>query len=311
MDISLHQLKVFTAVARLSSFTRAGVELGLTQSAISRSIRELESEIGLKLFDRTTRHVQLTEAGDKLSGRIGLLLQEVEAALRGHDGVCGAPRGNVCIASSALPAATLLPACWVRCREAYPEIDITLRETGQDAALDAVLHGYADFAMIVAASEDCAHLPELHCEALACEPLCVVVPREHALAARHTVEWRELEDAMLLVLERDAGGEPDVRHALPMLGNRGQSIQAFSHPATIVQLAQRGLGFGVMPLGALSSLDDGRMTARPLRPEIRQTVLLARRKNRSLRSGASAIWSELTAMAGDYRARHPMSAVAA
>ncbi len=63
MNITLRQLRVFIEVARLRSFSRAGDEIGLTQSAVSRCVRELEGEIGLKLIDRTTRDVQLTDVG--------------------------------------------------------------------------------------------------------------------------------------------------------------------------------------------------------------------------------------------------------
>ncbi|MCV9917162.1 LysR family transcriptional regulator, partial [Burkholderia pseudomallei] len=66
MNITLRQLRVFIEVARLKSFSRAGDEIGLTQSAVSRSVRELEGEIGLKLIDRTTRDVQLTDVGTNL-----------------------------------------------------------------------------------------------------------------------------------------------------------------------------------------------------------------------------------------------------
>ena len=82
MNVSLQQLKVFVAVARERSFTRAAREFDLTQSALSRCVRELEDAVGLKLFDRTTRQVELTNAGASLERRIGRLLDEIELTLR-------------------------------------------------------------------------------------------------------------------------------------------------------------------------------------------------------------------------------------
>ena len=70
LNVTLRQLRVFIEVARLQSFSRAGDEIGLTQSAVSRCVRELEAEIGLKLVDRTTREVQLTDVGDDLVGSV-------------------------------------------------------------------------------------------------------------------------------------------------------------------------------------------------------------------------------------------------
>jgi DNA-binding transcriptional LysR family regulator len=75
------------------SFTRAAAELGLTQSAISRSVRELEEEIDQRLFDRTTRQVELTDAGEMLSQRICHLIEEVEQTLRDSHGT-GKPCGH-------------------------------------------------------------------------------------------------------------------------------------------------------------------------------------------------------------------------
>ena len=70
MNYSLRQLKVFVTVARASSFSRAGEMIGLSQSAVSHSVKELEHQTGVRLLDRTTREVVLTEAGQQLAGRL-------------------------------------------------------------------------------------------------------------------------------------------------------------------------------------------------------------------------------------------------
>ena len=82
LNVTLRQLRVFIEVAKLQSFSRAGDEIGLTQSAVSRCVRELEGEIGLKLVDRTTREVQLTDVGTNLVGSVSRLLSDLDEALR-------------------------------------------------------------------------------------------------------------------------------------------------------------------------------------------------------------------------------------
>ena len=74
MNVSLRQLRVFQAVAAHASFTRAGAQVGLTQPAVSRCVTELEQQLGLKLLDRTTREVVLTEAGRSLAARLDRVL---------------------------------------------------------------------------------------------------------------------------------------------------------------------------------------------------------------------------------------------
>src|SRR5471032_3541711 len=98
--VSLQQLRLFVIVAQHRSFTQAGNALGVTQSAASRSIRELEDLLELRLFDRTTRQVALTDTGRALLPRIALLVDELEASLRFGQQVSTAESGAVSIASS-------------------------------------------------------------------------------------------------------------------------------------------------------------------------------------------------------------------
>src|SRR5260370_33007882 len=82
LNVTLRQLRVFIEVAKLQSFSRAGDEIGLTQSAVSRCGRELEGEIGMKLVDRTTREGQLTDVGANLVGSGSRLLSDLDEAPR-------------------------------------------------------------------------------------------------------------------------------------------------------------------------------------------------------------------------------------
>jgi DNA-binding transcriptional LysR family regulator len=109
LNVTLRQLRVFIAVARLRSFSRAGNEVGLTQSAVSRCVRELEGEIGLKLVDRTTREVQLTDVGANLVGSVSRLLTDLDAALREIRDLGEQRRGRVIVAASPTVACRLMP----------------------------------------------------------------------------------------------------------------------------------------------------------------------------------------------------------
>jgi Transcriptional regulator len=82
MNYSLRQLRVFVTVAQARSFSRAGEMIGLSQSAVSHSVKELETQTGVKLLDRTTREVVLTEAGQQLATRLERLLDELNSTLR-------------------------------------------------------------------------------------------------------------------------------------------------------------------------------------------------------------------------------------
>src|SRR5215472_10566031 len=97
LNVTLRQLRVFIEVARLESFSRAGDEIGLTQSAVSRCVRELEAEIGLKLVDRTTREVRLTDVGVNLIASVSRLIDDLDDALREIREIGEQRRGRVVV----------------------------------------------------------------------------------------------------------------------------------------------------------------------------------------------------------------------
>ena len=100
MNISLRQLRAFVAVAESSSFSRAADRLALTQPAVSRNVTELEHALGLQLLHRTTREVELTEAGRLLLGNVTRVLEDLDACLLEVQGLATQRKGRVKVASS-------------------------------------------------------------------------------------------------------------------------------------------------------------------------------------------------------------------
>lgn len=90
MNYSLRQLRIFITVAQAKSFSRAGDRIGLSQSAVSHSVKALERQTGVRLLDRTTREVVLTEAGQQLATRLERVLDELNSILR-----CGQSRDTI------------------------------------------------------------------------------------------------------------------------------------------------------------------------------------------------------------------------
>ncbi|MEG1768739.1 MAG: LysR family transcriptional regulator, partial [Comamonas sp.] len=100
MNITLRQLRVFLAVAQQQNFSRAGEAVGLTQPAVSRSITDLEQQLGVQLLHRSTRDVELSDAGRLLQGRATRVLDELDAALLEVRGLATQRHGRVRVASS-------------------------------------------------------------------------------------------------------------------------------------------------------------------------------------------------------------------
>ncbi|HLQ13034.1 MAG TPA: LysR family transcriptional regulator [Steroidobacteraceae bacterium] len=115
---SINDLRAFIAVARERSFTRAAAQLGVSQSALSHTVRGLEERLGLRLLTRTTRSVAPTEAGERLLGTVGPRLEEIETELAALSELREKPAGTIRITAAEHAANTVL---WPRLRNLLPE----------------------------------------------------------------------------------------------------------------------------------------------------------------------------------------------
>ncbi|MGF6920996.1 DNA-binding transcriptional LysR family regulator [Paraburkholderia sp. 40] len=174
MNVSLQQLKVFVAVARERSFTRAARGFNLTQSAVSRCLRELEEAIELKLFDRTTRQVELTTAGASLACRIGRLLDDIDLTLRENRAAYEGHTGVVVIVSNPVLSSNWVPGGLARCAEAFPDLIVSVQDRPQCAVLTRVEQGEVDFGVVSDAEPLAAD--QLHAQALFLTPSVLSCP---------------------------------------------------------------------------------------------------------------------------------------
>ncbi|WP_322011496.1 LysR family transcriptional regulator [Paraburkholderia sp. J12] len=303
MNVSLQQLKVFVAVARTRSFTRAAREFGLTQSAVSRCVRDLEEAVELKLFDRTTRQVELTLAGGSFERRIGRLLDEIDMVLNEGRSAHQAHSGVVLVASNPVLSSSWVPAALARCAVALPALTLQLQDRPQAAVVQAVEQGEADFG-VIAESPSFASA-SLDIQPLAAAPLCAVLPPFHPLAQHGTLRWADLAHEPLVTLNRDAGCRDAVARALAAVRPEGKPLQELAHVEGVARMAQLGLGIGVLPVctgtAQVSDPSDaachwpapaGSVVARVLHPVVNVTTMLVRRRHRSLRPCAQAAWAQ-------------------
>ncbi|HEY2606532.1 LysR substrate-binding domain-containing protein [Paraburkholderia sp. RL18-103-BIB-C] len=286
MNVTLRQLRVFIEVARLQSFSRAGDEIGLTQSAVSRCVRELEGEIGLKLIDRTTRDVQLTDVGGNLVSSVSRLLSDLDDALREIREIGEQRRGRVVVAASPTVACRLMPRVVASCGRQFPYIALGLRDDVQSDVVRKVKSGEVDFGVVIGPlSAD-----DLLNEALMTDSFCLVSRDDHPLAALEQVAWTDLEGQQLVLLDYASGSRPIIDAAMQEYGVSATVVQELGHSATVFGLVEAGVGVSVLPWLALPLPAGASMVARPLVPRAERTVELVRRRDRSLSPAAEAVW---------------------
>ncbi|MGP3232430.1 LysR family transcriptional regulator [Serratia bockelmannii] len=286
MNYSLKQLRVFVAIARHGSFSRAGEAIGLTQSAVSHSVKELEAEVGVRLLDRTTREVALTDAGLRLANRVERLLDELQAALLDARSFGVQRSGTVRVATSQTISAHLMPQCIAAGEREYPEIRIMLRDQAQQQVLHSVRNAEVDFGIVV----DPVQGVDLECEAVLHEPFLLLCRDDHPFAEQQEVRWSALNGCRLVLQDYASGSRPLIDSALRQQGVEAQVVQEIGHPATLFPMVAEGIGISIFPALALPLLEGGRLRVRRLVPEINRALMLVRRKNRSLTPAAEAIW---------------------
>ncbi|MCR4246549.1 LysR family transcriptional regulator [Enterobacter hormaechei] len=286
MNYSLRQLRVFVTVAQARSFSRAGEIIGLSQSAVSHSVKELETQTGVKLLDRTTREVVLTEAGQQLAMRLERLLDELNSTLRDVGRIGQQLSGTVRVAASQTISAHLIPQCIAESNHRYPDIDFVLHDRPQQWVLESIRQGDVDFGIVI----DPGAVSDLECEVVLSEPFLLLCRDDDPLASLPQVAWLALQGANLVLQDYASGSRPLIDAALAAQGVKATIVQEIGHPATLFPLVEAGIGISVLPALALPLPQGSRLTVKRFVPCVERQLMLVRRKNRSLSGAAHACW---------------------
>lgn len=286
MNYSLRQLRVFVTVAQVRSFSRAGEMIGLSQSAVSHSVKELETQTGVKLLDRTTREVVLTEAGHQLATRLERLLDELNSTLRDVGRLGQQLSGTVRVAASQTISAHLIPQCIAESNHRYPDIDFVLHDRPQQWVLESIRQGDVDFGIVI----DPGAVSDLECEVVLSEPFLLLCRDDDPLASLSQVAWQALQGANLVLQDYASGSRPLIDAALAAQGVKATIVQEIGHPATLFPMVEAGIGISVLPALALPLPQGSRLTVKRFVPCVERQLMLVRRKNRSLSGAAHACW---------------------
>ena len=286
MNYSLRQLRVFVTVAHARSFSRAGEIIGLSQSAVSHSVKELEIQTGVRLLDRTTREVVLTDAGQQLASRLERLLDELNTTLRDVGRLGQQLSGTVRVAASQTISAHLIPQCIAESNHLYPDIDFVLHDRPQQWVLESIRQGEVDFGIVI----DPGAVSDLESEVVLSEPFLLLCRDDDPLASLPAVTWQALEGADLVLQDYASGSRPLIDAALAEQGVNARIVQEIGHPATLFPMVEAGIGISVLPALALPLPQGSRLTVKRFTPTIDRKLMLVRRKNRSISGAALAIW---------------------
>ena len=245
---SLRQLEYAMSVAEHGHFGRAAQAALVSQPGLSGQIRELEKRLGVQLFERTTRRVGLTAAGQELIERASVVLREVDdlvAAARAHRTELV---GTIRFAAIPTIAPYLLPRFVQHLRMRWPHADLELHELQTAAMIEALERGGIDLGIVAVPYET----GRLHVEPLAFEPFLLAVPETHELADATSLSVSTLADMQMLLLTEGHCLREHVRNACDLAGQVAQSEVHDASLSTIVQMVAAGGGVTLLPASAIS-----------------------------------------------------------
>ncbi len=245
--MDLRQLRSVVAVARHTSFTKGAAALDVAQPALSQQIASLERELGVRLFDRSSRRVALTDAGRALAARAERILADVAAAVEEMTAHAGGLRGRVVLGTYQSFAEYTLPKLLGRFHAAHPGIEVALREGMADELLVRLREGEIDVFVGQLDEARGAQTSDFHDEPLYDDELVLAVGGSHALASQSSVRIEDLRDEAFVIfrpgssityrlveLARAAGFEPRVAF---------ESADSL----TVRSLVAEGLGIALYP----------------------------------------------------------------
>jgi DNA-binding transcriptional LysR family regulator len=296
MNLTLKQVRAFLAVAQWGSFTAAASRLHLTQSAVSVLINELEGVFGLRLFDRTTRRVQLTDAGREFQPVAQKVLAELEGAVSSSRELAAQKRGRVAIAATPLMSSLLLPGAIARYAQLQPGVRIVLHDVLAGQIQPKVRDGEVDFG--IGTFERSGR--ELVAQPLTNDTLVLACSAGHPLAARRQVAWRELAGHPFIALTRDNSVGQLINESLGGAGVDVQPAYEVAHLWTVVGMVDAGLGVAVLPSYAnqLAHLYDIRII-RLVEPSVRRETSFLTRRDRRLSPAAQGFQEFLKSYVGE------------
>jgi len=298
-SIGIRHLHAFIEVARCGSFTRAAQHLHLTQSALTATIKQLELDAGLSLFDRTTRRVVLSAEGERFMPVAERLASDFNAALDDLRARAELQQGRVSLAGSPSVVMRLLPSALTQFRALYPAIQIGIRDESAGSLEQRVLNNEVDFAIAGNHSQQ----PELEYSPLLRDRYGLVVPRDHALACARTLSWQQLPADDLLLLSEDTG----IRAQLTRFSQSGQipiSLERVqievSNPAGMAALISQGLGITLLPALAADTHSFADLSFVPLsNPLLEREICIITRKGRALSPAAAALLHTIRTLLSD------------
>lgn len=304
IDIGIRHLRAVVAVADAGGYTGAARALHVAQSSMSRTVLEVERQLGVSLFERTTRRVRPTADGEQFLTLARRLLTEFDTAMNHFEGYLAGTRGSVSIAALPSLAATLLPHVLAAFRAAHPDVVVSVLDGLSQDVLDHVARGSADLAVTVATT-----VPDtLHTQRIAVDRFVCVFPPGHRFAACDELTWADLSGEDFVAFDPTSSIRAYVDRTLSRHDVALGTVTQARNVGAVAGLTASGLGVSAVPGLVLPMMTFADVDSRPLAdPVVERDICLVHDPSRPLSRIALAL-KDLLANARSQRLALPTGA---
>jgi DNA-binding transcriptional LysR family regulator len=258
--VTLRQLKVFEAVARHLSFSRAAEELHLTQPAVSMQVKQLEEQAGLPLTEMVGKKVFLTAAGDEVARHARRIAQQLREAGEALDAIKGVRGGRLSIGVIST-AKYFAPRLLAEFRRRKPGIELNLRVHNRETIVRQLADNEIDLAIMGQPPQEFTTVAE----AFADHPLVIVAPPDHPLANRQEVAPGLLNEETFLIREPGSGTRATMERYFADVGITPRQVTEMVGNETIKQAVMAGLGLAFISAHTVSlECEVGRLVKLPV-----------------------------------------------
>jgi len=289
--LNVHQLNVFVIAAETLNFTQTAKRLHLTQSSVSQHIKSLENQLGVALFERKGRSLEITDAGIVLLPMAREIVDDSIRAAEQMELLKNEIHGHLIVGCNTAPGKYILPTLLAKFHQQYPLVRIACQVLPARQVQEGMSEGVIHFTLCNFAdpSTDRAEYL-LYLE----EPIELIAPLNHPWAARGEIEPGELFGGQFISRERTSGTFQNVAKGLQKVGIEIEKLDAFLEMGTSEALAlavEQGLGVGFVSKMILETICQGRVAVVKVRGlEILQPIYLGRQTAFPATSAQAAFW---------------------
>jgi LysR family carnitine catabolism transcriptional activator len=282
---SVRQLRAFAAVYHSGQLSSAAASLSLTQPAVSVLLRELEERLGVRLFERTTRSLQRTEAANEAIGHAERVLAELDALGTGMAELAAGRRGRVRIAATSTIAQTLMPKALRRYMDLHPGVKVAIEDCAPGQFVEKIVGEQVDFGVGTLQGRT----PGLDERVFVHDHLAVIADSGLRLPGTASMTWRQLAGRPLITVKPGYGVRSSIDVAAAAAGVRLEIAYEVTLLTTALAMAASGLGPALLPASILTHAEHPQLVARRLiRPTVARNIAIVTRQGRTPSAAAAA-----------------------